>query len=72
MLVEMLCGVMSDSAVAHNVRKWTNHDVPANLGQFFLAVDPERFAPGFGDRLQAGLRIFTRLLCEDVIFFSIG
>jgi LDH2 family malate/lactate/ureidoglycolate dehydrogenase len=50
--VELICGIMSGSAYAHKVRKWTNHDKPADNGHCFVAIDPECFAPGMGDRLQ--------------------
>lgn len=51
MMVELLCGILAGSSYGPNIRKWTNHDVAANLGQCFIALDPDRFAPGFGDRL---------------------
>ncbi|GAB0088322.1 uncharacterized protein DMENIID0001_027250 [Sergentomyia squamirostris] len=52
-LVEIMCGIMSGSNYASNIRKWTHAgaDQLANLGQCFIAVDPNCFAPGFEDRL---------------------
>ena len=52
MMVDLFSGLLSGSGSGPNIRKWTNHDVPANLGQFFVAVDPDSFAPGMGERLQ--------------------
>ncbi|XP_055697713.1 uncharacterized oxidoreductase YjmC [Phlebotomus papatasi] len=52
-LVEVMCGIMSGSNYASNIRKWTHAGAEeiANLGQCFIAVDPNCFAPGFSDRL---------------------
>lgn len=53
MMVELLCGLLSGSSYAHHIRHWNNYGTEvANLGHFFLAVDPDCFAPGFSDRLQ--------------------
>ena len=52
MAVELICGLMSGAEYAHNVRKWTNHEVPANLGHCFVAIDPGCFDEGLKDRLQ--------------------
>lgn len=52
-MVEILCGVSAGSHFASNVPKWALNDAPrdANLGQVFIAVDPNCFAPGFRDRM---------------------
>lgn len=53
-LVETLCGISAGAKYASNVRKWTLEGAAgeeANLGQVFIAVDPECFAPGFTDRM---------------------
>lgn len=52
MFVELLTGLLSGSDVAHNVRNWTSYDREANLGQCFVAINPEMFAPGLPTRLQ--------------------
>ncbi len=52
MMVELLCGLMSGSKYAHNIRHWTSYSEVADLGQFFVALDPECFAPGLSDRLK--------------------
>uniref|UniRef100_A0AC35TR52 Malate/lactate/ureidoglycolate dehydrogenase, LDH2 family n=1 Tax=Rhabditophanes sp. KR3021 TaxID=114890 RepID=A0AC35TR52_9BILA len=53
MMVEILCGVISGASFGKNIRQWQN-DVTgsADLGQCFLVIDPECFAPCFSDRLQ--------------------
>lgn len=53
-MVEVLTGITSDSNYASNIRKWTIDDnsEKANLGQVFIAVDPNCFAPGFEDRMS--------------------
>ena len=45
MMVELLTGVMGGGDSAHHIRKWNSFDKPANLGQMFVAVDPDRFCP---------------------------
>lgn len=52
MLVEILCGVLAGSAYGPNIRQWGDASIPANLGHCFIAIDPNCFAPGFGDRLD--------------------
>lgn len=54
-LVEILCGVSAGAKFATHVRKWSlegSAGVTANLGQVFIAVDPDCFAPGFKDRMS--------------------
>ncbi|GMT01242.1 hypothetical protein PENTCL1PPCAC_23416, partial [Pristionchus entomophagus] len=52
MMVEILCGIMAGSAFGKNVRQWKTTDTPADLGQCFVAIDPDCFAPNFEGRLQ--------------------
>lgn len=53
MLVDILCGIMSGSNNGPNIRHWNNYvGEVANLGHFFVAIDPDYFAPDFKDRLQ--------------------
>ena len=52
MFVELITGLMSGSAVAHNVRDWRTYDKEANLGHCFIVIDPEMFCPGLPTRLQ--------------------
>ncbi|KAK2708513.1 hypothetical protein QYM36_014199, partial [Artemia franciscana] len=51
-MVELFCGILSGSDYGPKIRRWLEADRPANLGQCFIAVDPNCFAPGFSDRLQ--------------------
>ncbi|XP_002735911.3 putative oxidoreductase YjmC [Saccoglossus kowalevskii] len=53
MMVEMFCGIMGNAEFGPNIRKWRDADRIANLGQCFVAIDPESFAPGFTDRMQS-------------------
>lgn len=53
MVVDILCAVMSGANYGHHVRHWQDYsDQVANLGHFFVALDPDSFAPGFEGRLQ--------------------
>ena len=52
MFVELITGMLSGSAIAHNVRDWRSFDREANLGQCFISLDPEMFCPGLTTRLQ--------------------
>lgn len=53
-MVEVLCGIMAGSNFSTKVRKWTHSGAhtEANLGQFFMALDPKCFAPGFTGRMS--------------------
>ncbi|XP_017096034.2 uncharacterized oxidoreductase YjmC isoform X1 [Drosophila bipectinata] len=52
-MVDVLSGVMSGANYSTKVRKWTHAgaDTAADLGQVFIAVDPNCFAPGFEERM---------------------
>ncbi|OXU18489.1 hypothetical protein TSAR_011386 [Trichomalopsis sarcophagae] len=50
-MVEVLCGILSGGNYGPNIRNWKNADREANLGQCFMAINPEVFAPGSKDRL---------------------
>lgn len=51
MMVEIFCGILGDACWGPNVRKWMDHGREANLGQCFIALDPDAFAPGFPERM---------------------
>ncbi|VDL77360.1 unnamed protein product [Nippostrongylus brasiliensis] len=51
-LVEIFCGILAGAHWGPNIRKWMSAKEDADLGQCFIAVDPEAFAPGFSDRMQ--------------------
>lgn len=61
-MVEILCGVLSGSEFGPNIRKWKGNDHRvANLGQCFMAINPEVFAPGAKDRLTQLLKQLREL-----------
>jgi len=49
------------AAYGPKVRKWMTATVPANLGQGFVAINPDCFAPGFEERLSDLLGILRGL-----------
>lgn len=51
-LVEIFCGILAGGDYGLNVRKWGSTNRSANLGQCFVAINPDCFAPGFQDRLS--------------------
>lgn len=52
MMVDLFCGVLSGAHYGNNIRSWLNVTDPADLGQCFVAINPEAFAPNFEDRMQ--------------------
>ncbi|XP_047536131.1 uncharacterized oxidoreductase YjmC [Vanessa atalanta] len=66
-MVELFCGISSGSNYGHKIRSWSHSGDggPANLGHCFIAVDPENFAPGFGDRLTECMRHWRELEPAD-------
>ncbi|KAI3411847.1 hypothetical protein GPALN_001910 [Globodera pallida] len=52
MMGELFCGLLGGASFGKNVRSWREVQKSANLGQCFVAIDPECFAPGFVDHLQ--------------------
>ena len=52
-LVDILTGVMAGANYSTKIRHWTHNasDAIADLGQVFIAVDPNCFAPNFEDRM---------------------
>jgi len=52
-MVELFCGILAGGAFGPNIRNWLSRDKVANLGQCFVAIDPEAFAPGSADRMQS-------------------
>lgn len=70
-MAEILCGVLADANFSTKVRKWTldGGDSPADLGQVFIAIDPNVFAPGFTDRVTEQNSILRNLPAVSCIFF---
>ncbi|CAH3178762.1 unnamed protein product, partial [Porites lobata] len=53
MMVEVFCGILSDSAFGPHLRKWQGEEMgQADLGHCFVAVNPQTFADGFEERMQ--------------------
>ncbi|CAD5207417.1 unnamed protein product [Bursaphelenchus okinawaensis] len=52
MMVEIFSSILSGGTFGKNVRTWRDTDRIADLGQFFVAIDPDCFAPNFNERLQ--------------------
>ena len=70
MLVDILCGIMSGSNYGPNIRHWNNYvGQVANLGHFFVAIDPDYFAPDFKDRLQVN-HVFLTFPHEQFFLLS--
>ncbi|KAF3855125.1 hypothetical protein F7725_023180 [Dissostichus mawsoni] len=57
MMVEVFCGILAGAEYSNHVRTWKVTDRVANLGQCFVAINPENFAPGFADRMSDLLSI---------------
>ncbi|XP_008282211.1 uncharacterized protein LOC103358850 [Stegastes partitus] len=57
MMVEVFCGILAGAQYSKHVRTWKVTDRVANLGQCFVAINPENFAPGFCDRMSDLLSI---------------
>ncbi|KHN83282.1 L-sulfolactate dehydrogenase [Toxocara canis] len=51
-LVEIFCGILGGAHWGPHIRKWMSSTSDADLGQCFIAIDPEGFAPNFHERLQ--------------------
>ncbi|EFO85906.1 hypothetical protein CRE_02254 [Caenorhabditis remanei] len=51
-MIEIFCGILAGAHWGPHVRKWMSTSAEADLGQCFVAIDPEAFAPGFAERLQ--------------------
>lgn len=54
-MVDILTGVMSGSNFATRLKQWSLTrpvEGAANLGQVFIAVDPNCFAPHFEERMS--------------------
>jgi len=52
LMVDVLCGMLSGSTYGPNVKPWRSLDRVADLGHFFLVIDPKKFAPGFEVRMS--------------------
>ncbi|EGI58485.1 PREDICTED: uncharacterized protein LOC105152893 [Acromyrmex echinatior] len=65
LMVEILCGILSGSFFGPNIRPWKSGDKVANLGQCFMAINPEAFADGSKERLTILLKQLRDLPTSD-------
>lgn len=56
LMVEILCGILTGSQFGPNIRAWQTDGKIADLGQCFMAINPEAFACGSKDRLTILLK----------------
>ncbi|TWW75794.1 hypothetical protein D4764_13G0004560 [Takifugu flavidus] len=52
MMVEVFCGILAGAQYSNNIRTWKVTDRVANLGQCFVAINPDNFAHGFNERMS--------------------
>ncbi|KAK6014467.1 malate/L-lactate dehydrogenase [Ostertagia ostertagi] len=64
-LVEIFCGILGGAHWGPNIRKWMTAEEDADLGQCFIAIDPEAFAPGFNGRMQEFMDTMRNLPSVD-------
>ncbi|XP_033298716.1 uncharacterized oxidoreductase YjmC-like [Bombus bifarius] len=61
LMVEVLCGILSGSEFGPNIRQWKTKEKIANLGQCFMAINPEAFGCGSKERLGQLLKQLRNL-----------
>ncbi|XP_034031893.1 uncharacterized oxidoreductase YjmC-like isoform X1 [Thalassophryne amazonica] len=61
MMVEVFCGILAGAKYSKNIRTWKVTDKVADLGQCFVAINPENFADGFNDRMSDLMSIQRQL-----------
>ncbi|XP_060742825.1 uncharacterized oxidoreductase YjmC-like [Tachysurus vachellii] len=61
LMVEVFCGILAGSNYSRHIRTWRLTDRRANLGQCFVALNPEFFADGFNDRMSDLLSLHRNL-----------
>ncbi|KAK3558217.1 hypothetical protein QTP86_013987 [Hemibagrus guttatus] len=61
LMVEVFCGILAGSNYSKHIRTWRMTDRRANLGQCFVALNPEFFADGFNDRMSDLLSLHRNL-----------
>ncbi|KAJ8343219.1 hypothetical protein SKAU_G00305480 [Synaphobranchus kaupii] len=61
LMVETFCGILAGAKYSKHVRTWKVTDRVADLGQCFVAINPENFAPGFNDRMSDLLTLHRNL-----------
>jgi len=53
MMMETLCGVLAGASFGTDIRGWKTTSTVANLGQFFMAINPDAFCGGFEERMSS-------------------
>ncbi|XP_041472820.1 uncharacterized oxidoreductase YjmC-like [Lytechinus variegatus] len=53
LMVEVLTGILGGAHFGSNIRKWHGGDREADLGQCFVAINSDAFAPGFSERMTS-------------------
>ncbi|XP_066557161.1 uncharacterized oxidoreductase YjmC isoform X2 [Amia ocellicauda] len=66
MMVEVFCGMLAGSQYSRHIRTWKVTDRVADLGQCFVAINPESFASGFKDRMSDLLSLHRNLEPAEV------
>ena len=62
MFVEIMCGILSNSAYGPDIGPWlATREGAIDYGHCFLVIDPSRFAPGFEERMGQYLRTMRYL-----------
>lgn len=64
LLVEVLCAAVAGGELGPNMGSFTDDDgLPISNGQFFIAIDPQKFSGGlFGHRIAA---LIESILCQE-------
>ncbi|XP_057653836.1 (2R)-3-sulfolactate dehydrogenase (NADP(+))-like [Diorhabda carinulata] len=66
LMTECLSSIIADAAYGPNVRLWgIKSTEPANLGHGFIAIDPDKFLPGFKKRLSDLLNFIRHMEPAD-------
>jgi len=68
LMVELFCGILAGANFGPNIAPWRQGRTgPANLGQCYFALDPEKFAHGFENRLSMLLKQLRDLPAVETI-----
>ena len=70
MLVEIFCGISAGATYGPNIRRWMDTKRKADLGQCFIAIDPDCFAPGFQTRMSDLMTYLRNMEPVTILSFS--
>lgn len=65
LMVEVFCGILAGSQYSRHIRTWRETDRIADLGQCFVAINPDNFASGFNERMSDLLSLHRDLEPAD-------